>query len=211
MSVHDVDALAQQNVSEEGNGREYRREDTPIVEDEEGQVVDFETVAQPPDAAPLVICVCEHDNAMSKRDQTLAQVVDVCLHATRVRTEEVGDKTSMRLHCRLLYSMPPLTRLSVIESCRRAPLPFSQTIRFALTLPVAISSCLPSCRPVVELFYFRNGKMIYIRFRYRIRIITVFVLRMRIRRKVMLKLSSFFAFSAVSVLIKAYKSIGFVL
>ena len=53
----------------------------------------------------------------------------------------------------------------------------------------------------------RNGKMIH----FRLRIISVFVLRMRIRRKVMLKLSSCFAFSSVSVLIQAYKSIAFVL
>ena len=63
----------------------------------------------------------------------------------------------------------------------------------------------------MKLVYFRNGKTTYFRFRYRIRIITVFVLRMRVWRKVMLELSSFFAFSSVSVLIKAYKSIGFVL
>ena len=56
-------------------------------------------------------------------------------------------------------------------------------------------------------FYFRNEKTTYFRFRYRIHIITVFVLRMRIRKKVMLKLSPFFTFFSVSVLIKAYKSI----
>ena len=63
----------------------------------------------------------------------------------------------------------------------------------------------------MELVYFRNEKMTYFRFRYRIRIITAFVLRMRVWRKVMLKLSSFFAFCSVSVLIKAYKPIGFFL
>ena len=63
----------------------------------------------------------------------------------------------------------------------------------------------------MELVYFRNGKRTYFRLRYRMRIITVFVLRMRAWRKVMLKLSSFFAFCFVSVLIKAYKSIEFVL
>ena len=62
---------------------------------------------------------------------------------------------------------------------------------------------------VMELVYFRNGKMIYFRFRYRIRIITVFVLRMRVWRKVMLKLSSFFAFSSVSVLIKHTNRLDF--
>ena len=66
-------------------------------------------------------------------------------------------------------------------------------------------------RSVMELVYFRNGKTTYFRLRYRIRIIIVFVLRMRVWRKVMLKLSSFFAFSSVSILTKAYKSIGFVL
>ena len=74
-----------------------------------------------------------------------------------------------------------------------------------------VSSIYSRRQTVMELVYFRNGKRTYFRFRYRIRIITVFVLRMRIRRKVMLKLSSFFAFSAISVLIKAYKSIGFFL
>ena len=64
---------------------------------------------------------------------------------------------------------------------------------------------------VMELVYFRNGKTTYFRLRYRIRIITVFVLRVRIWGKMMLKMSSFFGFCSPSVLIKAYKSIGFVL
>ena len=63
----------------------------------------------------------------------------------------------------------------------------------------------------MELVDLRNGKRSNVRLRYRMRIITVFVLRVRIRRKVMLKLPSCFAFSSVSVLIKAYKSIAFVL
>ena len=59
----------------------------------------------------------------------------------------------------------------------------------------------------MEVVDLRNEKTTYLRLRCRMRIIGVFVLRMRIRRKVMLKLPSLFAFSSVSVLIKAYKPI----
>ena len=59
----------------------------------------------------------------------------------------------------------------------------------------------------MEVVDLRDGKRSNVRSRYRMRVISVFVLRMRMRRKVMLELSSCFAFSSVAVLIKAYKSI----
>ena len=65
-------------------------------------------------------------------------------------------------------------------------------------LSLALCCRHKSTQAVMEVVDLRNDKRTY----FRLRIISVFALRVRIRRKVMLKVSSSFPFSSVSLLIK---------
>ena len=133
----------------------------------------------------------------------------VFLHRKLLRPHSLSEIDPKQQQVQSKSSTLPRKRIST-RLLDAFPSIFDVNTSLTVTNPITVDIPRGSCS-VMEPVYLRDGKMTYFRLRYRIRIITVFVLRMWVWRKVMLKLLSFFAFSSVSVLMRAYKSIGFVL
>lgn len=91
MAVDDLDALADEDVAEDGEAGEHRGEGGVAVDDEEGHMVDLEAVGEVADALAVVVGVGDDDDFVATVDELGRELVDVRLYASRLREEEVAD------------------------------------------------------------------------------------------------------------------------
>jgi hypothetical protein len=71
MSVYDLDALADHDVSKDGEKREDGREGGLAVDDPEGDVIDLETVGQVSHTRAACIGVCNDNDFVSAINEFL--------------------------------------------------------------------------------------------------------------------------------------------
>lgn len=88
--MHDLDLFPDENVPEDWNVANHRRQDALIVEHFDGQIIHLQPVCHVSDALPVAIRVSDQNDFMSERQQALREVVDVLLDPAMVREEKVG-------------------------------------------------------------------------------------------------------------------------
>jgi hypothetical protein len=74
MAVYNFDSFAYDDVAEDGEEGEDGGERSLAVDDEEGNVVDFEAVGEVSHTCPASICVCNDDNFVAAIDEFLSRV-----------------------------------------------------------------------------------------------------------------------------------------
>lgn len=72
MAVHDLYPFAYYDVAKDGKEGEDGRKGRLAVDDEEGDVVDFEAIGQVPHACSASVGMCDDDDLVSAVDEFLA-------------------------------------------------------------------------------------------------------------------------------------------
>lgn len=91
MAVDNLDALADDNVPKDGEEGEDGGEGGVAVDDEEGDVVDFEAVGEVADALAIVVGVGYDDDLVAAVDKLAGELVDVGFDAAGLGEEKVAD------------------------------------------------------------------------------------------------------------------------
>lgn len=90
VAVHDLDALADEDVPQHGKQREDGGEDGAAVNDEEGDVVDLEPVGEVAHARAVAVGVGDDDDLVAAVNEFGGELVDMRLDAPGLRVEEVA-------------------------------------------------------------------------------------------------------------------------
>ena len=69
--MHDLDPFAEHDGAEDGEEAEDGGEGGFAVDDEEGHVVDFETIGEVADACAALVGVCDYDDFVAAVDEFL--------------------------------------------------------------------------------------------------------------------------------------------
>lgn len=91
MAVDDVDALAQDNVAEDGKEGEDGREAGGAVEDKKWDVVNLEAVGEIAHAGAALVGVGDDDDLVAAVSEFGRQLVNVALDTARLREEEIAN------------------------------------------------------------------------------------------------------------------------
>lgn len=89
--MHHGDALPDKHTAQEWHAVEEGGGGGLVVHHLQRQVVDLKAIGQVPDALPVAVSVRDYHHLVSLLDQTLGQEVNVTLHSSHVRVEEVRD------------------------------------------------------------------------------------------------------------------------
>lgn len=91
MAVHDVDALAQDDVAENGKEGEDSRKAGRPVENKKGHVVDFKTIGEIAHAGAALVSVGDDDDLVAAVSEFGRQLVNVALDTARLREKEIAN------------------------------------------------------------------------------------------------------------------------
>lgn len=91
MAMHDIDPFPQHNVSKNREEGEHSREGGASVDDEEWDVVDFESVGEISNTGAPFVGVRDDDYFVAPVDQFRRELVDVRFDAAGLGKEEVAD------------------------------------------------------------------------------------------------------------------------
>lgn len=108
VSVHNLDRLPDEYLSEDGERREDRRKRRLSMKHEMRNVVHFQPVRQNADALSVTVGVRDDDDAVIPCYQVLRQVVNMELHPSRLGVEEVRHQGNVIVF--------PLSTLAVIHA-----------------------------------------------------------------------------------------------
>jgi hypothetical protein len=113
VTMDDLDFLPDDNIAKYWKEGEDRRECGLSVDDEERDMVYFETVCQIANACSTFVCVCDYDDFVATIDEFLlgfsmtthvreiksysGQLIDMTFYSSRLRKEEVADHTVVTL------------------------------------------------------------------------------------------------------------------
>lgn len=95
MAVYNVDLLSNDDVAEYWEEREDGRKRGRAIDDEEGHIVDFETVRQVADAFPILIRVSYDHHLVASINKSLRQLINVTFDASWLRKEEVANHSNI--------------------------------------------------------------------------------------------------------------------
>ena len=98
MTMHNLNLLANHNVSKDGEKGKYGWKGGFAVYDEEGNVINFEPVGQVPDTSSVLVCVSDDNDFMPTVDELGGQLVDVGLDSARLGKEEVANHGNIIRH-----------------------------------------------------------------------------------------------------------------
>ena len=99
MAVHDVDLLPAENPFHDRKRSDDRRQDGFVVERNNRQVVDFESVGHEADSGSVSVEVRDDDHAVTFLDEALGQLEQVGLDAAHVRVEKVRHEANPHRCC----------------------------------------------------------------------------------------------------------------
>lgn len=91
MPMHNFYALSYHNIAEYREEGKYGRERRLAVDDEEGDVVDFETIGEVADTSAAFVGMGYNDDLVATVDEFGGELVDVRFDAAGLGEEEVGD------------------------------------------------------------------------------------------------------------------------
>lgn len=98
VSMHNLDAFANDNVPEDGEEGEDGRKGRFSIDDEERNVVDLESIRQVSNTCPASVGVCNDDDFVTAIDEFTGQLVHVALHSPGLRIEVVADHSNVVGH-----------------------------------------------------------------------------------------------------------------
>lgn len=98
MAMHDLNFFPQNNISEYGEEGEDGGEGGFAVDDEKGDMVDFETVGQVAHAGSAGVGVGDDDDFVAAVDEFGGELVDVGFDAAGLGEEEVADHGDVVRH-----------------------------------------------------------------------------------------------------------------
>ena len=91
MTVDNLDALPDYNVSEYGEEREYGREGSRPVYDGKRYIENLDAVGQVTYSLPIVVCMGDDDNFVTAVYQLGRELVDVTFDTAGLRKEEIAN------------------------------------------------------------------------------------------------------------------------
>lgn len=95
MAMNDIDALAQDDVAEYGEeGKDGRKTGGP-VNDEEGNVINFESIGEISYSCPALISVRDDDDLVAPVPEFAGQLVNVALDSSWLWKEEVANHSDV--------------------------------------------------------------------------------------------------------------------
>jgi hypothetical protein len=98
MTVHDLDLLSKDNVSENREKRKDSREGRFSVYNQEWDMIDLETIGKIPHACSAFVGVCNYYNLMAAIDELGRELVDVTFNAAGLGEKEVADHGDVVRH-----------------------------------------------------------------------------------------------------------------
>lgn len=98
MSMHNLYLLSDDNVAKDWEEREDGWEGRCAVDDEEGNVVDFEAIGEISHARPSFVCMRNDYHIMAAVDKLRRELVDVTFDSSRLGKEEIADHSDVVRH-----------------------------------------------------------------------------------------------------------------
>lgn len=121
MAVNDLNLLAYDDVSKERKKREDRWKGGLPINDEERNVVDFETVCQVTDAGTVFVGMGDDDDFVAAINELAGELVDVALDSSRLGEEEVADHCNIVRHLARVATVMAVHRLNCFPNQRLCP------------------------------------------------------------------------------------------
>ena len=91
--MHYLDLFSDDDVAKDWKEGEDSRHCGLAVDDQEGDMVDLETIGKVSDPSPTGVSMCDNDYFVTAIDQLGRQLVYVTLDSSGLREEEVTDHT----------------------------------------------------------------------------------------------------------------------
>ncbi len=98
MTVHDLDLLSKDNVSENREKRKDSREGRFSVYNQEWDMIDLETIGKIPHTCSALVGVCNDHNLVAAIDELGRELVDVTFNAAGLGEKEVADHGDVVRH-----------------------------------------------------------------------------------------------------------------
>jgi hypothetical protein len=98
MAMYNVNLLSNNNIPEDREEGEDSREGRCSIDDEKGDVVDFEAIRKISHSSPPVIRVGNYYDLVPSIDELRGQLVDVGFDSSRLGKEEVADHRNVIRH-----------------------------------------------------------------------------------------------------------------
>jgi len=98
MPMHNLYLLSDDNVAKDWEEREDGWEGRCAVDDEEGNMVDFEAIGEIPHARPSFVCMRNNNHLMAAVDKLRRELVDVTFDSSRLGKEEIADHGDVVRH-----------------------------------------------------------------------------------------------------------------
>ena len=101
MPVHDLNLFPQNDVPEDGEEGEDGREGAFSIDDQEGNMIDFESVREVSDSGATFVGMRDDDDLVPAVNQFGGELVDVAFDSSGLGEEEVADHGDVVRHrCR---------------------------------------------------------------------------------------------------------------
>ena len=98
MAVHNLNLFPQNNVTEDGEKGENSGKGTFSINDQKGNVINFEPVSEVSDACTALVGMRDDHNLMATVDELGGELVDMTFDSPRLRKEEVADHGDVVRH-----------------------------------------------------------------------------------------------------------------
>lgn len=98
MSMDDLDLLPNDNVAEDWEEREHCWEGRVSVDDQEGDMIDFEAVCQVMNAGSTFGGMSDDNHFVTSIYQLRSNLIDVTFDSSRCRKEEVANHSDVVWH-----------------------------------------------------------------------------------------------------------------
>lgn len=98
MAMHNLNPFSDDNIPEHREEREDGRKGGLAVDDEEGDMIDFETVCEVAHTCATLVRVCNDNDFVSAIDELGRELVDVAFDSSWLWEEEVADHGDIVAH-----------------------------------------------------------------------------------------------------------------
>ena len=99
MTMYNLDLLSNDDIAEDWEEGEDGGKGRCTVDDEKGDVVDFEAVREIPHSSAPVVSVRYNDDFVSSIDELGGELVDMTFDSARLGEEEIADHGDIVRHC----------------------------------------------------------------------------------------------------------------
>jgi len=98
MAMYNLDLLSNDDIAEDWEEGEHSWKGRCAVDDEKGDVVDFEAVGKIPHSRAPLVGVRYNDDFVSSIDELGGKLVDMTFDSARLREEEIADHGDIVWH-----------------------------------------------------------------------------------------------------------------